>query len=392
MKIILLVIFFILVSKAGQEVGNGGDVVECRQSQQNTLRGLYSIDYLLTFQDSNQNNDIIKVKSLSESFFRIRKNIAKMLPEFLSSFDEFIQHIGNKNFYHKYIWEEASFGLVDIKDEQIVTLLPENCKTGKTNQLIQAIIRLNSLNNGSINKVYYKYVPSIINRITVENPTQLSFLYIHEWLWEISHNVENNRRLNRFFHSIAFDQLSRYQITSLMNAAGIKIPKQIVPRIFNNSICQPDVNAAQKLLNFVNSKTDFNFKAYFFSRVVNCEIDQQSCVIGDLKEYKYSPGVDQEMYYSLKNGKPNFYFKVSGKTDYVAFECSLDLKSAFFSCYAKDYALDSSYFVIDQFGRPQEMFGSIGKNGCIQFYLPYTRISSSSITKREYVIWSKIKY
>ena len=43
--------------------GNGGDLAHCKASNDNSFNGLYSLDYLLTFNRRNNNDDIVKIEN-----------------------------------------------------------------------------------------------------------------------------------------------------------------------------------------------------------------------------------------------------------------------------------------------------------------------------------------
>jgi len=49
---------------AGSRIGNGGDIVYCRQSEENNLEGYYSLDYIQTRRsDAKTDEDIVSANS-----------------------------------------------------------------------------------------------------------------------------------------------------------------------------------------------------------------------------------------------------------------------------------------------------------------------------------------
>lgn len=229
-KFILLICVFSINLWAGQEIGNGGDSVHCVASDKNQFSGLYSLDYLLTYQETNANNDIVQVATLQESLLRITRLLKKKAPEFMEGFDDFVGLIQNKDVAQARFWEEAPFGLIDLKDEKMVNLVPANCRQGNAVQIVQTVIRQDPEASGvSPGKVLYKYVPSIFEKLEKQNPIQLSFLLVHEWLWDVSSNVDRNRRINRFLHSNEFELLTRDQTITKLKALGLQIPDVKIP-------------------------------------------------------------------------------------------------------------------------------------------------------------------
>ena len=48
----------------GWRIGNGGDIVYCRQSEENNLEGYYSLDYIQTRRsDAKTDEDIVSANS-----------------------------------------------------------------------------------------------------------------------------------------------------------------------------------------------------------------------------------------------------------------------------------------------------------------------------------------
>jgi hypothetical protein len=177
---------------------------------------------------------------MEDSHQRIWMLLNQNLPELQASFKVFSKNILNKDPHFTYVWEEASFGLVDIKDEDLVSLLPENCRgpNGQA-QIIQAVVRQPSGFTGMPNKIVFGYQPKVLKEMHERAPLQLSFLLVHEWLWEFSQNVQVNRRVNRFLHSVEFQEMSRDQILSTLRAMGFVLPGDLNALLFDES-CLPD--------------------------------------------------------------------------------------------------------------------------------------------------------
>ncbi|HEX4922683.1 MAG TPA: hypothetical protein VFV50_01305, partial [Bdellovibrionales bacterium] len=240
--IILMAIVFEpqLASAGGGLVGNGGDVIECKPAPGSPFDGLYSLDYLLTYQASNVNADVVVIPNLTASVTRLRRLLAAKLPTLLESFDSFTRHyLNTKDKSAPRFWEEAPFGLVDLKDENMVALVPPNCRDGSKVRISQAMIRqFPSFSGTPQNTIVYKFVPQVISLLDSKYPLQLSFLYVHEWLWDVSQNVDRNRRLNRYFHSAAFEAHSAQEARAAVIGMGLTLPDEMPP-VYLEASCLP---------------------------------------------------------------------------------------------------------------------------------------------------------
>ena len=200
MKYFLLFPFFLLFQNfaiaGGFTVNNGGDAVVCRPApQMNQLNGYYSLDFMALFR---ADFPPVQTRSVADSLHRIEKILFEKLPELAPSFSEFIGTLFNETqYFQPRIWEKAAYGLVDLKDENFVSIVPANCQQNGRLMIVQAVIRQDPSALGlPKDKVLYRYVPEVIQYLIRTNPLQLSFLLVHEWLWDFSDNVERNRRIN----------------------------------------------------------------------------------------------------------------------------------------------------------------------------------------------------
>jgi len=231
MKYSLLVFLLVFIqiqlsfSFAGQDVGNGGDLIFCKaDSAKNQFEGFYSLDYLLA--NSVEHSQLRQVLNINESLNRIEKLLYEKLPELWASFHDFRIHLYKNDLLSTRIWESAPSQLIDIPDEQLglSDRIPDNCKGPKGVKISQAVIHLSPGYSGvGPGVTMYRFMPEIITKVSKERPLQVSFLLIHEWLWDHSSNVDRNRRLNKFFHSISFESMTRSQILTLLGHLGLSI-------------------------------------------------------------------------------------------------------------------------------------------------------------------------
>ncbi len=244
--ILLLLTFTCNLAIAGQEVGNGGDAVKCIASGANSFEGYYSLDYLAKY---DAQWPIANYDSLDAILDRIESGLSSKIPHLSRQFKEFRQDLFNEtNLARKHHWERVPFGLVDLQDEQMVVQLPENCRQGEKTSIVQAVIRQSPSFSGLPEyKLRFSYVADVVNELKNQNAVQLSFLIIHEWLWEFSNNVERNRTINYWLHSARLENWELNEWTNNLEAIGFNIPGR-VSSVWHPNICLPDLNTYNRLL------------------------------------------------------------------------------------------------------------------------------------------------
>lgn len=215
-----------LPAPAAFDVGNGGDVVSCPPAEGQPYAGLYALDFLATESDSA--SPLVPVESWQSSRSRIESLLRDKAPALRASFARFSDLVLNSSDYRApYVWEESKFGLVDLKDEQLVARLPENCRSGEHASVIQAIIRQNPSFSGTAPTSFiFRYDPKILLDLQATSPLQFSFLMVHEWLWDLSKNVDRNRRINRFLHSRRATELSAQEFQAQLEGMGLRFPEE----------------------------------------------------------------------------------------------------------------------------------------------------------------------
>ena len=208
------------------EVGNGGDLVYCQKSADNPLDGYYTLDYVLTFRKSNNNEDLVPVESWDASRNRIQTILSEKLPNFARSFSEYISLLRNYDDYSQArIWNEAAFGLYDVSDENIKIKIPQNCYENNQVRLTQVVVRAQTTQIVGGTKIgqltSYAFDYDRFHDLEVNRPLQFSFLMVHEWLRDYLDDAEQIRTITRFIHSKQFEEQSAEQIVQLLSRNGI---------------------------------------------------------------------------------------------------------------------------------------------------------------------------
>lgn len=230
MRICLLILFTIMFSNttfaAGIYVGNGGDGIYCKATTANGLKGYYALDYILTLSALSGDDGLAQVTSWQNSANRIFKILTDKVPSLAASFKEFSRLVYNTSYAEMRVWEPAPFGLNQLNDQRITSLIPDNCKADDgTYQVVQAVIRQYEGFSGTQTGHYiYKYFPKLLSDLDKQAPIQLSFLLIHEWLWDVSSNVDRNRRINRFLHSRAIEGMQPSEVVANLKGMGLYLP------------------------------------------------------------------------------------------------------------------------------------------------------------------------
>jgi hypothetical protein len=216
--LIICILFFKTIAHAGFDVGNGGDILHCPM-----LNNYFTLDYALTRAGKNKFT-ARGITSLSDSFQKISNLIDKKLPTLSLSFKEFVSQLENHSDYSKkYIWI-ASNDLIDIADEHYVDIASA-CGPNLSGSVdvIQAVIRKkNDAESGSPKTIIFNYDPQALKLID-NSPLQKSYLYVHEWLWNIAKDSNQIRQINSLLHSDQFTSMTQQEVTIYFRRVGIQL-------------------------------------------------------------------------------------------------------------------------------------------------------------------------
>jgi hypothetical protein len=220
-KSTMIPLFLILVAGGAQarggggaDVGNGGNVIQCSGSSE-----LQSFDYVLTQNILNRNLQLRPAQSLQESLQRIRSLIATQLPELSGSFDEFIQQIRNTDPSKHYVWvAETSLNEIDTPEH---VFIPAKCRNLHGSiRILQAVVR-NTTSDPEDSKIFFHYDPQIYTGLA---GLQLSFLVVHEWLWNFTDDITVNRKVDYLLHSSWLENVSSNEAMKELEKLGIRFP------------------------------------------------------------------------------------------------------------------------------------------------------------------------
>lgn len=220
-RIIFITVLIVapFISAGPRVTGNGGDVIRCFGHER-----LFSLDYVMTQGSFGKKVNVVPFTKIQSSTARISNLLKNKWPELSVSFDEFMFDFQNQSVTSKkYNWFKTVDGLDDIFDEKFAQApIPTSCRGGSMNGTIavsQAIVRTVS-QTGVIN---FEYDPEIITHLS---KLQLSFLLVHEWLWNFSDSVTDNRKINYFLHSNLFEQVTEAQAKTMLTQFGLILPRR----------------------------------------------------------------------------------------------------------------------------------------------------------------------
>jgi len=203
----------------GQDVGSGGDTVECVPSSASSYSGLYNLDYLTNLIASSEfSQDFAKtVLPQGDPLMQIERVIqatVQVYPTFSEALQVYRDSLFKNSLTASYTWKTAPYGLLEIDDENLRMNLPDNCiQNGHTKPFLQTVIRTQMPH-----QVQFTYYPAIFDKL---DATQKSFLIFHEWLWGLTQDPEVVRNANAVLHSEQWDETHADEKLALLYLAGL---------------------------------------------------------------------------------------------------------------------------------------------------------------------------
>ena len=225
----------------GVDVGNGGDAVFCRDTPDQTLTGWYSLDYALTYNYDFLGGSIAPEQHWQDLAEKIVTVFDGRFPKLASDLTSYLELVFSKNPSLRRLWinvgQDQENRLIDIKTEDLISLPPAHCLSEVTSDpdllpFHQAVIQ----KPGPNNSVRYYYDENIFQTLEATSKNiQISFLVIHEWLWDYfagreDVDTENLRLLNRYLHGLDFleENISTADIYATFLNLGLQ-PEQVGP-------------------------------------------------------------------------------------------------------------------------------------------------------------------
>lgn len=202
----------------GVLIGNGGNIIRCSNHSD-----FQTLDLVIARGSMGKHVDTEPVQNLNASFKRIEKIIELNLPFALESFREFTRSIKNKNKSDVFIWKNRFNGVDTVKDE--IPPIPFRCRNNyESIEIIQTIVKYQVKNKETnLDQYIFEYDPEALKLIE-SRPLQISFMYVHEWLWVLTKDVKLNRKINYFLHTSLINELNGEEIKATLNKLGFFYP------------------------------------------------------------------------------------------------------------------------------------------------------------------------
>lgn len=214
MKTLLVVLLSLQPSMVigGNEVGNGGDLVICTSSRSNSWNGPHLLDLVMSSEDGLA--DLKAIASARDFLMDLESKLVSADTAVGRGFGEFRRLIDNtRDWSEPRIWRGGSLPLIDIKDEQLIRALPENCDHRNLRQLV--------VRQKKADVIIYNFDSKLLDELRKTSPLQESMLYVHEWLWDHLVDTQLLREANLFFHSEYFASMNPEQIKRALKRFGI---------------------------------------------------------------------------------------------------------------------------------------------------------------------------
>lgn len=205
----------------GGTVGNGGFVITCA-----TTTNYLSLDYVLAKEFFAADTKIQTATNLEESLYRIADIIDQKMPSLSKSFLEFINNLNNESDDSKpYFWNSNYFGLSYETDDQAISQIPFSCEGIRRSGgwLKQVVIREMIEKGNGQKQIVFEFDQNLLHSLP---PLQASFIYVHEWLWNLSTDVQQNRKINYFLHSDQPARLTAEQVQKQMKTFGVDLTQR----------------------------------------------------------------------------------------------------------------------------------------------------------------------
>lgn len=184
---------FQFATAGGVHVGNGGNVVRCQGET-----SFQSLEYVMTKNMYGYQITPVPAHSLTDSLTRIGTLIEAKLPQFSLAFNEYVAQYKNTERHKTYVWNAKP---IDVVYDGIIWL-PYWCNNSHgTAEIVQAVVRTTRPNAKEETLVNFDYDFKVLAELEKSSSVQMSFLVVHEWIWNLTNDRIKNRELDFFLHS-----------------------------------------------------------------------------------------------------------------------------------------------------------------------------------------------
>lgn len=190
----------------GNTVGKGGDTIKCEPSSLNAFNGHYTLDYLLEYNSGEF--QIAEALTFSKMKAKLQQYFGQEQIELSQSLENFSSSLFKQDESLGRVWRKSETPLYDIKDEEIIKRIPENCLVLEAGSFVLKL-RQTVIRQSLKNYIEYHYDEEILLQQQKQNPVQYSFFLVHEWMWDFTRNIESLRKMNWLLHSSQLEKISK---------------------------------------------------------------------------------------------------------------------------------------------------------------------------------------
>jgi hypothetical protein len=203
---------------------NGGDFLNCEPASGSNFSGQFALDYVLTYDSHVGRAEDPAEASFDELTARTTRILETKAPELADSWKGYLALLQNSDPAQPRVWHAAGSGLADLKDEQLSRQIDANCKISKDGALVpnlNQMVRRSYYIDANGLKIFYDYDQRTFDDARVANPLQLSYLAVHEWLWDFVREPNANRWVNRLIHSKRVETMSRGDVRTYLMSYSV---------------------------------------------------------------------------------------------------------------------------------------------------------------------------
>ncbi|MGI4991616.1 hypothetical protein ACRXCV_03255 [Halobacteriovorax sp. GFR7] len=186
-------------TSGGSRVGNGGDILLCGNS----------IEVLDSYRAKNYSSDKMAINEEATPAAIIEK-LENTIPHLGKSLRVFISNYKERQSFSDSTYWSPEDELINIEDEELMSKLPADCS------LVQAVVRFKTAR-----KIFF-FNKEVFSNISEE---QLSWILVHEWLWDYLKSSSDIRDVNHFLHSYEFIDANESEMMSFLNKFDFNVDK-----------------------------------------------------------------------------------------------------------------------------------------------------------------------